>query len=94
MTGFRRVLFTSAVVVLLGASTLPSTYNGNGPVYNPAYPFGFGLSYSSTAASVSKVSQSGNSGAWPNTHTPAAKAVEKVRSATRQVTDIPHRWPR
>lgn len=26
--------------------------------------------------------------------TPAAKAVEKVRSATRQVTDIPHRWPR
>jgi uncharacterized membrane protein YgaE (UPF0421/DUF939 family) len=28
------------------------------------------------------------------TQTPAARAVEKVRSATRQVTDIPHRWPR
>ncbi len=26
--------------------------------------------------------------------TPAAKAVERVRNATRQVTDIPHRWPR
>ena len=26
--------------------------------------------------------------------TPAAKAVEKLRSATRQVTDVPHRWPR
>ncbi|MDT4982511.1 MAG: hypothetical protein QOF95_1, partial [Pseudonocardiales bacterium] len=26
--------------------------------------------------------------------TPAAKAVERMRSATRQVTDIPHRWPR
>jgi beta-glucosidase len=41
-------------------NTLPNTYNGNGPVYNPAYPFGYGLSYAPTTSSVSQVSQSGN----------------------------------
>ncbi|MCW2597962.1 MAG: beta-glucosidase [Pseudonocardiales bacterium] len=41
-------------------NTLPSTYGGSGPVYNPAYPFGYGLSYSPTTSSVSQVSQSGN----------------------------------
>jgi beta-glucosidase len=40
-------------------NTLPSTYNGNGSVYQPAYPFGYGLSYSPTTASVSKVTTSG-----------------------------------
>ena len=41
-------------------NTLPSTYNGSGPVYQPAYPFGFGLSYSPTSTSVTSVSRSGN----------------------------------
>jgi beta-glucosidase len=41
-------------------NTLPTTYNGNGPVYQPAYPFGYGLSYSATDASVTSVSRSGN----------------------------------
>ncbi len=41
-------------------NTLPSTYNGNGPVYQPAYPFGFGLSYSPTDTSVTSVTRSGN----------------------------------
>jgi beta-glucosidase len=41
-------------------NTLPNTYGGSGPVYNPAYPFGYGLSYSTTTTSVSKVTRSGN----------------------------------
>lgn len=41
-------------------NTLPNTYNGTGPVYQPAYPFGFGLSYGSTTEQVSHVSRSGN----------------------------------
>jgi beta-glucosidase len=41
-------------------NTMPNTYNGNGAVYQPAYPFGFGLSYSPSTATVSKVSVSGN----------------------------------
>jgi beta-glucosidase len=41
-------------------NTLPTTYNGNGPVYQPAYPFGYGLSYSATDSSVTSVSRSGN----------------------------------
>ncbi|WP_375488954.1 glycoside hydrolase family 3 N-terminal domain-containing protein [uncultured Jatrophihabitans sp.] len=41
-------------------NTMPTTYNGNGAVYQPAYPFGYGLSYSSTTASVSKATRSGN----------------------------------
>jgi beta-glucosidase len=38
--------------------TLPTTYNGNGPVYQPLYPFGAGLSYTSYTSSVSGVSAS------------------------------------
>jgi beta-glucosidase len=38
--------------------TLPTTYNGNGPVYQPQYPFGAGLSYTSYTSSVSGVSAS------------------------------------
>jgi beta-glucosidase len=41
--------------------TMPNTYNGNGPVYQPAYPFGYGLSYSTTTQSVTGVSRSGHS---------------------------------
>ncbi len=36
--------------------TMPTTYNGTGPVYNPAYPFGFGLSYTTYTSTVSAVS--------------------------------------
>jgi beta-glucosidase len=38
--------------------TLPTTYNGNGPVYDPQYPFGWGLSYSTTSLSVTHVAAS------------------------------------
>ena len=41
-------------------NTMPTTYNGNGPVYQPAYPFGAGLSYTAFTQSVSKVTRSGN----------------------------------
>jgi beta-glucosidase len=41
-------------------NTLPNTYNGNGAVYQPAYPFGFGLSYSPTSASVIGVARTGS----------------------------------
>jgi beta-glucosidase len=41
--------------------TLPTTYNGTGPVYDPAYPFGFGLSYTSFSSQVTHVG-SGRSG--------------------------------
>ena len=41
--------------------TMPSTYNGNGAVYQPAYPFGFGLSYSTTSSSVTSVARAGGS---------------------------------
>jgi beta-glucosidase len=41
-------------------NTMPNTYNGNGAVYQPAYPFGYGLSYSATTQSVSGVTRSGN----------------------------------
>jgi beta-glucosidase len=41
--------------------TMPTTYNGNGPVYDPQYPFGYGLSYSTTSTNVSGVAASGNS---------------------------------
>jgi beta-glucosidase len=41
-------------------NTLPTTYNGTGSLYQPAYPFGFGLSYSATTSSVSAVTHSGN----------------------------------
>ena len=37
-------------------NTMPNTYNGTGPVYQPAYPFGYGLSYTTTTSSVSSVS--------------------------------------
>jgi len=36
-------------------ATMPNTYNGNGAVYQPAYPFGFGLSYSTTSSTVTSV---------------------------------------
>ena len=38
--------------------TLPTTYNGSGPVYQPQYPFGAGLSYTTYTSSVSNVSGS------------------------------------
>lgn len=38
--------------------TMPNTYNGTGPVYQPLYPFGAGLSYTSYTATVSGVSAS------------------------------------
>lgn len=41
-------------------NTLPTTYNGTGSLYQPAYPFGFGMSYSATTSSVSAVTRSGN----------------------------------
>jgi beta-glucosidase len=41
-------------------NTLPSTYNGNGAVYQPAYPFGFGLSYSASSSSVIGAARSGS----------------------------------
>jgi beta-glucosidase len=40
--------------------TLPNDYNGTGPVYDPQYPFGYGLSYSTTSTSVTGVAASGN----------------------------------
>ncbi len=40
--------------------TMPTTYNGTGPVYDPQYPFGFGLSYSKTTTAVSSVAASGS----------------------------------
>ncbi len=42
-------------------NTKPTTYNGTGPVYQPAYPFGFGLSYAPTNSAVTSVSHSGHS---------------------------------
>jgi beta-glucosidase len=39
-------------------NTMPTTYNGTGALYQPAYPFGHGLSYSSTTTAVSGVSRS------------------------------------
>lgn len=45
-------------------NTLPNTYNGSingtGDIYQPAYPFGYGLSYTSYTSSVSKVTTSGS----------------------------------
>lgn len=41
-------------------NTLPNTYGGNGPVYQPLYPFGYGLSYSPTSTAVTSVTRSGN----------------------------------
>jgi beta-glucosidase len=38
--------------------TMPATYNGNGAVYQPQYPFGAGLSYSTYTSTVSSVSGS------------------------------------
>jgi beta-glucosidase len=35
--------------------TMPTTYNGTGPVYQPAYPFGAGLSYTTYSSTVSAV---------------------------------------
>jgi beta-glucosidase len=40
-------------------NTMPTTYNGNGAMYQPAYPFGYGLSYTSYTASVAQVTDSG-----------------------------------
>lgn len=39
--------------------TMPNTYNGNGSVYQPAYPFGHGLSYTTTTQRVTAVTRSG-----------------------------------
>jgi len=38
-------------------ATMPNTYNGNGAVYQPAYPFGYGLSYTSSTSTVSSVAR-------------------------------------
>jgi beta-glucosidase len=37
-------------------NTMPTTYNGSGPVYQPAYPFGYGLSYTNYSEKVTGVS--------------------------------------
>lgn len=63
-------------------NTLPNTYNGTGAVYQPAYPFGYGLSYSPTDASVTSVTRSGNTVSVhlsvANTGTRAGDAVVPV----------------
>ena len=38
-------------------ATMPNTYNGNGSPYQPAYPFGFGLSYTTTSSAVTSVTR-------------------------------------
>jgi len=41
--------------------TLPNTYNGTGPVYQPLYPFGAGLSYTNYAFGAVTAAKAGNS---------------------------------
>jgi beta-glucosidase len=36
-------------------ATMPNTYNGNGSPYQPAWPFGYGLSYTTTSQTVTAV---------------------------------------
>ena len=40
--------------------TLPNTYNGTGPVYQPLYPFGAGLSYTNYSFGTVSASKAGN----------------------------------